>query len=64
MDDGKTGGFLVVFLEEDDGGVVAVCSKLGDFAERKFVAVAVGGAGDVGAVWEEGAEEASFIMES
>ena len=63
MDDGKTGGFLVVFFEEDDGGVVAVCSEFGDFAERKLMAIAVGGAGNIGAVWEEGAEETSFIME-
>jgi len=56
-------GLLLVFFEEDDGCILAVCGEFGDFSQGKFVSVAVGGAGNVGGVWEEGAEEVGFFVE-
>ena len=63
MDNGEACGSLRVFFEEDDRGVGAVCGELGDFSQREFVAIAVGGPGDVGAIWKEGAEELGFGVE-
>lgn len=65
MDDGETvGPFLVHgFGEDEDGGVVPCGGEGGDFADAEFVAVAVGGAGHVVAVGEEGAEDAGFGVE-
>jgi len=59
----EAGGFLLVFFQEDDGCVLAVRGEFGDFSKGEFVSVAVGGAGDVGGVWEEGAEEVGFFVE-
>ena len=42
---------------------MAVCGEFGDFAQGELVSVAVGGAGNVGGVWEEGAEEVGFFVE-
>lgn len=63
MDECQSGGFLLVFLEDEDGGVGAVAGEGGDFADGVFVAVAVGGAGDVDAVGKEGGEETGFVVE-
>lgn len=60
---GEASGFLGVFFEKDDGCVGTVCGEVGDFAQREFVPVAVGGTRDVGAVWEESAEEMGFVVE-
>ena len=65
MDDCEAvGAFLVhCFGEDEHGGVVSCGGEGGDFADAELVAVAVGGAGDVVAVWEEGAEGAGFGVE-
>lgn len=55
---------FVIFFEENYRCVVSVCGKFGYFAEGEFVTVAVGGARDVVAIGEEGAEKVSFIMKS
>lgn len=47
------GPFQVLF-ENDQGGEVAVGSEGGDFLDGEFVTVAVCGARDVSAEWEEG----------
>lgn len=49
--------------EHQDGGVVSCGGERADFSHAEFVAVAVGAAGNVMGVWEEGAEEAAFVME-
>ncbi len=61
--DGEAGRALVVFLEDEQGGVVPVGGEGGDFAEGEFVGVFVGGAGDVGGVGEEGYEEGGWVVE-
>lgn len=63
MDESETSGFLLVFFEDDDGGVGAIAGERGYFADGVFVAVAVGRAGNVDAVGKEGGEEAGFLVE-
>ncbi len=63
MHEGEAGGFLLVFLEDEDGGVVPVGCEFGDFSDGEFVASVVRGSWDVDAVWEEGGEEFCFVME-
>ena len=60
MHDVEAVGFLGVFVEDEQGGVVASGGEGGDFADGELVRVAVGGAGDVGAGREEGGEEAGL----
>jgi hypothetical protein len=48
MHDCEAGRLLLVFFQEDNGCVFAVCSEFRDFAQRELVAIAVGGARDVG----------------
>lgn len=58
MHDCQARGVFLVFLQDDEGGVVAVVGEGGDFADGVVVAVVVtvlgGGAGDVDTVGEEG----------
>jgi len=42
VNDGKAGRFFVLFFEEDDRGVVAVCGEFRDLPEGEFMTVAVG----------------------
>ncbi len=53
---GEAGGPLLVFFQEYYGCIRTVCGEFGDFAQGELMSVAVGGTGDVGGVWEEGAE--------
>ena len=53
MNDDQAGGFLEVFFENDEGGIVAFGGEGGDFADTEFVTVAVGGAANIFGVWEE-----------
>ena len=64
MYEGQAGWLLLIFFEDEDGGVGAITGEGGDFADGIFVAMVVGGAGDIDAVGEEGGEEASFVVES
>lgn len=61
--DREAGGFLLVFFQYDDGGVLPICGERGDLADGKFVTVAMGGAGDVYTMREEVGEEIAFVME-
>ena len=51
------------FREDEYGGVVPCGGKGGDLPDGEFVAVAVGGAGDIVRIGEEGAEDAGFGVE-
>ncbi len=59
----EAGGFLLVFLQDQDGGVVPVGGEFGDLSDGEFVASVVRGSRDVDAVGEEGGEEFRFVVE-
>ena len=60
---GEAGRPLLIFFKDYQGGIFAVRGEAGYLPDGEFVAVAVGGAADVGAVGEEGGEELGFVVE-
>ena len=54
---------FLVFLEHEQGGEVAVAGEAGDFAHGKLVSGIVPAAADVGAVGEDGGQQAGFVVE-
>lgn len=64
MHDCHACGLLAVFFDEHDGSVLTVGRKLADFSQRILVAVAMGGARNIGAVGEEGGEEMGLGVDS
>lgn len=59
----QAGGFFLVLLEDEEGGVGAVRGEGGDFADGVFVRMVVGGTWDIDAVGEEGGEEVGLGVE-
>lgn len=52
-----------ILLQYYNGCVISIRGERGDFPDGKSVTIAVGGAGDVDRMWEEGGEELAFVVE-
>lgn len=52
-----------ILFQYYNGCVIPIRGERGDFLNGEFVAIVVGGSGDIDGVWEEGGEELAFVVE-